>query len=95
MKKQIMNLFSVDEGEFRINPVCKLHKWTYKDGEKETPHLALEFDKIADMGRFTHAVEIVSTDFNGIVNEVSAAIEAHFSEITEWLVKCLKSGYQY
>ena len=95
MKKEIMNLVASKEGEFRINSVCKLHRWTSIPGNNNLDKLALNFDRIADMGRFVHNVEIESRDYDGIIDEITQAIDAHFAEIAEWLKKCLVNGYQY
>lgn len=95
MKKEIMNLIASPEGEYRINPVCKLRRWTSIPGNDKLDKLTLDFDRIADMGRFVSIVEIESRDYDGIIAEITAAITAHFTEIAEWLNKCLVNGYQY
>lgn len=95
MKKEIMNLIASPDGEYRINSVCKLRRWTSIPGNDKLDKLALDFDQIADMGRFVHSVEIKSRDYDSIIVEITAAINAHFAEIAEWLNKCLINGYQY
>lgn len=90
-----MKLIESSEGEYRINSVCKLRRWTSIPGNSNLDKLVLYFDQIADMGRFTHSAEIESRTYDGIIAEITAAISAHFAEIAEWLNKCLVNGYKY
>lgn len=94
MKKDIMHLVASPEGEYRINPVCKLRRWTSIPGNHDIDKLVLDFDVIADMGRFDRSVDITSRDYDGIITEITNAIDEHFADIASYLNNCLKNGYR-
>lgn len=94
MKKDIMRLVASPEGEYRINPVCKLRRWTSIPGNHDIDKLVLDFDVIAGMGRFDSSVDITSRDYDGIITEITNAIDDHFADIASYLNNCLKNGYR-
>ena len=92
MKKEIMQLIASDKGEFRINSVSVLHRWT-EDGVGQTVDcLRLAFDQINGV-EYSGWVMIQSRDYDGILEEIEDATTAFMASVAERLNKNLRNGY--
>ena len=96
MKKEIKNLLAQDNGEWKINEVFKLVKWTLKPDEDVTgrsgEYLKLEMIPVNDGRRNYFNKEIEARDVQGIIDEVAAAMDEIMEQYTRQLVNRWKSG---
>ena len=93
-KSEIINLIQSAEGTLRINPICKLYRWTV-DPLYGTPvdRLEIDFSSINGMGRFSGSIFINARDYKGIIDEIEAAIRMKTQELNDYLVNALRNGY--
>ena len=96
MKKEIKNLLSQDNGELKINEVFKLVRWTLKPDEDVTgrtgEYLKLEMIPVND-GRHNYFSKMIeSRDVQGIIDEVSAAVDDIMEQYKRQLVNRWEGG---
>ena len=91
MKKEINELLSQKEAYLQINEIFKLHYWIF---DKETNFLELEMTNKYGKTR-SGAIRIESRDVQGIMQEVSAAMEKMMDEFKNTLVRYWNGGYLF
>lgn len=94
MKKEIMNLITSSEGQFRINNISYLKRWT-KDGMGEdVDKLTLEFDNINNVCFSIYDQEIKSRDYDGIIRECQELTKRFMQEVERELLNNIRVGYR-
>ena len=94
MKKEIMNLITSSEGQFRINNISYLKRWT-KDGMGEdVDKLTLEFDNINNVCFSIYDQEIKSRDYDGIIRECQELTKRFMQEVERELLNNISVGYR-
>ena len=94
MKKEIMNLITTREGQYRINNISYLKRWT-KDGMGEdVDKLTLEFDNINNVCFSIYDQEIKSRDYDGIIRECQELTKRFMQEVERELLNNIRVGYR-
>ena len=92
MKKQIEELVKSDNGEYRLNCIATLRRWTEDGLSDPVDMLAIEFDTLNGVN-IGHWRIIESRDYEGIINECADYIMLFLAEAGAKLTKELKNGY--
>lgn len=93
MKKEILNLVESDEGEFVLNNISYLRRWKKSAIGESVDKLVVEFENINNVNFGMASREIVSRDYNGIINEITVATKEYLQEVSNRLCSNLKCGY--
>lgn len=93
MKKEILNLVESDEGEFVLNNISYLRRWTNSAIGENVDKLVIEFENINNVNFGVASKEIVARDYNGIINEITIATKEYLQEVSNRLCSNLKCGY--
>lgn len=93
MKKEILNLVESNEGEFVLNNISYLRRWTNSAIDENVDKLVVEFKNINNVNFGVASKEIVARDYNGIINEITIATKEYLQEVSNHLCSNLKCGY--
>lgn len=93
MKKEILNLIESNEGEFVLNNISHLRRWTNSAIGENVDKLVIEFENIDNVNFGVASKEIVARDYNGIINEITIATKEYLQEVSNRLCSNLKCGY--
>lgn len=93
MKKEILNLVESNEGEFVLNNISRLRRWTNSAIGENVDKLVIEFENINNVNFGVASKEIVARDYNGIINEITIATKEYLQEVSNRLCSNLKCGY--
>lgn len=93
MKKEILNLVESNEGEFVLNNISYLRRWTNSAIGENVDKLVVEFENINNVNFGVASKEIVARDYNGIINEITIAQKEYLQEVSNRLCSDLKCGY--
>lgn len=93
MKKEIMALIHGNGGNYALNNICYLSYSPKPDLIGFSESLAVYFYPVNDVDYGYSCVPIASRDYDGIMREVSAAIQSHLSEVANKLCRDLNAGY--
>ena len=93
MKKEILNLIESNEGEFVLNNISYLRRWKKSAIGESVDKLVVEFENINNVNFGMASREIVSRDYNGIINEITIATKEYLQEVSNRLCSNLKCGY--
>lgn len=93
MKKEILNLVESNEGEFVLNNISYLRRWTNSAIGENVDKLVVEFENINNVNFGVASKEIVARDYNGIINEITIATKEYLQEVSNRLCSNLKCGY--
>nr|DAL18354.1 MAG TPA_asm: hypothetical protein [Caudoviricetes sp.] len=93
MKKEILNLVESNEGEFVLNNISYLRRWTNSAIDENVDKLVVEFKNINNVNFGVASKEIVARDYNGIINEITIATKEYLQEVSNRLCSNLKCGY--
>lgn len=98
MKKKINELLEKKEGFLQINELFKLHRWLLEENTdilgRTGDYLELEMTNKYGKTR-SGAIRIESRDVQGIMQEVSAAMEKMMDEFKNTLVRYWNGGYLF
>ena len=98
MKKEIKELLEQKDGFLQINELFKLHRWVLEENTdvigRTGDYLELEMTNKYGKTR-SGAIRIESRDVQGIMQEVSAAIEKMMDEFKNTLVRYWNGGYLF
>ena len=92
MKKQIEALVKSFKGEYRLNCIATLRRWTTDAIGDPVDMLVIEFDNINNR-HFGNWRVIESRDYEGIISECEEYIMLFLTEAGATLTKELKNGY--
>ena len=93
MKKEIMALVNGNGGEYRINNIATLRRWTKVD-DKQVDMLEIAFDCINNVNFGHDTVRINSRDYDGIIADCTRAINDHLNIVSNELQKNMMNGYR-
>lgn len=93
MKKEILNLVESNEGEFVLNNISYLRRWTNSAIGENVDKLVVEFENINNVNFGVASKEIVARDYNGIINEITIATKEYLQKVSNRLCSNLKCGY--
>lgn len=93
MKKEIMALIASPEGQYRINNISVLRRWTKNGIGEDVDCLELFFNPINGV-EFSGWTKITARDYDGIIEEIEQATNCFLDSVAETLVKNLKAGYR-
>lgn len=94
MKKEIINLINSTEGRYRLNNISFLYRWTENGMGKSVDCLRIEFDTLNGVCFSMSNCDIVARDYDGIITECQAKIDAYLSMVSAELCKNLRAGYR-
>lgn len=94
MKKEIMNLINSEQGIFRLNNISYLHRWTKNAIGNDVDMLMLEFDTINNVSMGGRNFDVLSRDFEGIIEECQKITSEYLLSVSEELCKNMRSGYR-
>ena len=94
MKKEIMKLVKSEEGQFRLNNISWLYRWTTSALNEKVDCLTIEFDNINHVCFGSH-VYIESRDYDGIIAECQKATTSFLTAVALELNKNMKNGYRH
>lgn len=94
-KAELMQLVTTSENgaTLRVNNFCTLRRQTIAPWNEKVDRVWLDLFAPCGYGRFTGAVEIKTRDYDGVKEEVQAAIKNRMDELTEYLCSAVKNGY--
>lgn len=94
MKKEILDLIKSDEGQFTLNNISYLKRWTKSGIGENVDKLVIEFKNINNVNFGYSSKEIASRDFDEIINEITIATQEYLQEVSNELCRNLKNGYR-
>lgn len=94
MKKEILDLIKSDEGQFVLNNISYLKRWTKSGIGENVDKLAVEFKNINNVNFGYSSKEIFSRDFDEIITEITIATQEYLQEVSNELCRNLKNGYR-
>lgn len=94
MKEEILALIEKEEGVFVLNNISFLNRWTKSGTGKTVDELTVDFTTMNGVDFVYSSKEIVSRDYDGIINEVIIATQEYLQEVSNELCKNLKNGYR-
>lgn len=94
MKKEIKALVNSKEGTFRLNNISYLKRWTKDALGDPVDMLVIDFDNINHVNFAPQRYKITARDYDGIIEECTAAIEKHLLTVSNQLVKDINAGYR-
>lgn len=94
MKKEILDLIKSDEGQFVLNNISHLKRWTKSGIGENVDKLVVEFKNINNVNFGYSSKEIVSRDFDEIIKEITIATQEYLQEVSNELCRNLKNGYR-
>lgn len=92
MKKEIEKLVKAPEGNFRINHISELHRWTVSALGERVDKLQIRFDTINGI-EYDGRSYIEARDAEGIIKEVKEITEGFMAEVTRRILSNLDAGY--
>lgn len=93
MKKEILHLVESDEGEFTLNNISYLRRWTKSAIGENVDKLVVEFKNINNVNFGKSSEEIIARDYDGIINEITIATKEYLQRVSDEFCKNLKCGY--
>ena len=82
-----------NEGEFVLNNISHLRRWTKSAIGENVDKLEIEFKNINNVNFGMASKEIVARDYNGIITEITIATKEYLQGVSDELCKNLKCGY--
>ena len=93
LKKDIMNLLNAKYNSVQINNIARLTRWTKDAFGKDVDRMTLTFSYVCGVNG-GQTFDIVSRDYDGIVNEIAECTKVYMENCTEQMIRNMRNGYR-